>query len=255
MPPPSRRTSPRSPTNIAAYLWSIVAAEDLRLISRAEAKARLGPALATLDRLERAHGFFFNWYDTRTGERVRIWPGGSPVRPFLSTVDNGWLAAALMVVGNTWPEFRGVTDTLLAAMDFGFFYTPYDAADAVAHSLRWLSEANQADGFPAPEYVSIGHALVRIAREISGTKWTTTTGSAWIRFFMWLQPYLQADTGPQAVRSRSSHQEAAREPAAGPGTSRGVFDPAVPRDTAELDVFAVTGPRDDDEAWPLPAAD
>jgi len=122
-----------SPTNIAAYLWSIVAAEDLRIISRAEAKARLGPALATLDRLERAHGFFFNWYDTRTGERVRIWPGGSPVRPFLSTVDNGWLAAALMVVGNTWPEFRGVTDTLLAAMDFGFFYTPYDAADAVAH--------------------------------------------------------------------------------------------------------------------------
>ncbi len=122
-----------SPTNIAAYLWSIVAAEDLRLISRAEAGARLGPALATLDRLERAHGFFFNWYDTRTGERVRIWPGGSPVRPFLSTVDNGWLAAALMVVGNTRPEFRGATDTLLAAMDFGFFYTPYDAADAVAH--------------------------------------------------------------------------------------------------------------------------
>lgn len=83
------------------------------------------------------------------------------------------------------------------------------AADAVAHALRWLSEANQADGFPAPEYVSIGHALVRIAREISGTKWTTTTGSAWIRFFMWLQPHLQGG----GARRAAGRQEAARREA------------------------------------------
>ena len=43
-------------------------------------------------------------------------------------------------------------------------------ADAVAYSLRWLREANQADGFPESEYVSIGHALVRIAREMAGTE-------------------------------------------------------------------------------------
>lgn len=86
-------------------------------------------------------------------------------------------------------------------------------AETVAHSLRWLSEANQADGFPVSEYVSIGHALVRIAREISGTKWTTTTGSAWIRFFMWLQPHLQG-----GVRRPAAQPEAARREAA-PGTA------------------------------------
>src|ERR1700761_4398804 len=62
------------------------------------------------------------------------------------------------------------------------------AAEAAVPSLRWLSEANKADGFPQSEYVSIGHALVRIARDMAGTKWSTTTGSAWIRFFMWLPP-------------------------------------------------------------------
>jgi hypothetical protein len=122
-----------SPTNIAAYLWSTVAAEDLRLISRIEARQRLGRTVVGLARLERSHGFFFNWYNTRTEAKVLIWPGEVPVRPFLSTVDNGWLAAALMIVGNTWPEFRKITDALLAPMDFGFFYSPYDEANSVAN--------------------------------------------------------------------------------------------------------------------------
>jgi hypothetical protein len=64
--------------------------------------------------------------------------------------------------------------------------------DAVIMWMHWLGQKNQADGFPPSEYVRIGHALVWIAREMSGTRWSTTTGSAWIRFFMWLQPLLQA---------------------------------------------------------------
>ena len=40
---------------------------------------------------------FYNWYDPMTLEVLRIWPeNGSTVYPFLSSVDNGWLAAALM---------------------------------------------------------------------------------------------------------------------------------------------------------------
>jgi hypothetical protein len=88
------------------------------------------------------------------------------------------------------------------------------SAEAAVQSLYWLGEANQADGFPASEYVTVGHALVRIAREMSGIKWTTTTGSAWIRFFMWLQPYLQAGAGQQVVPRQTAYQEAARQEAA-----------------------------------------
>jgi hypothetical protein len=80
--------------------------------------------------------------------------------------------------------------------------------DAVITWMHWLGEMNQADGFPPSEYVRIGHALVWIAREMSGTKWSTTTGSAWIRFFMWLQPLLQTGAHrPAAPRQRASSEE------------------------------------------------
>ena len=78
------------------------------------------------------------------------------------------------------------------------------SADAAIQSLHWLGEANQADGFPSSEYVTVGHALVRIAREMSGLNWTTTTGSAWIRFFMWLRPHLLAGAQQQAARLQAA---------------------------------------------------
>ncbi len=73
----------------------------------------MGRTLATLVKLERSHGFFFNWYDPRDGATLKVWPGGGPVRPFLSTVDNGWLAVALMMVRNARPALREVADSLL----------------------------------------------------------------------------------------------------------------------------------------------
>jgi hypothetical protein len=122
-----------SPTNIAAYLWSTLAAEDLRLIPGDEAGRRIGRTLTAVAQLERSHGFFYNWYDPATGLPAQIWPGGGKVRPFLSVVDNGWLAASLILVGNSRPEFREATDTLLRPMNFGFFYDPFDPKDPVAH--------------------------------------------------------------------------------------------------------------------------
>jgi hypothetical protein len=86
-------------------------------------------------------------------------------------------------------------------------------AAAAIQSLHRLGEANEADGFPQSEYVSISHALVRIAREMSGTKWTTTTGSAWIRFYLWLQPHLRPDARQQPARqepARQDHEAASR---------------------------------------------
>jgi|GEM_PF-2672531 len=122
-----------SPTNIAAYLWSVIAAEDLHIISREDAGRRIERTLQSLGRVERSHGFFFNWYDAASGRRARVWPGGAALRPFLSSVDNGWLAVALIVVGNAKPELRGATDALLEPMNFGFFYDPYDPNDPIAH--------------------------------------------------------------------------------------------------------------------------
>jgi hypothetical protein len=124
------------------------------------------------------------------------------------------------------------------------------AADTIIQAVYWLAAANQADGFPPSQYVTLGHALVRTAREMSGTHWTTTTGSAWIRFFMWLQPYLQADSRQQAARQQDSHQQAAREQAvADTGGRHDGFDQAR-RPTVEVDVLNVADRSNGEGGYP-----
>jgi hypothetical protein len=114
-----------SPTNIASYIWSTLAARDMGIISRANARHRIARTIATLSRLERAHGQYYNWYNPDTGERLRIWPDdGSRVYGFLSTVDNGWLAAALMMVTKAVPESRLAAKAILRDMNFAFYYNP-----------------------------------------------------------------------------------------------------------------------------------
>src|SRR5438270_439565 len=66
---PSIKTTP---TNIASYLWSILAAERLKLITKAESTSRLAQTLGTLAKMERYHGFFLNDLDARTGTGLRI---------------------------------------------------------------------------------------------------------------------------------------------------------------------------------------
>jgi Putative glucoamylase/Protein of unknown function (DUF3131) len=121
------RSAYTSPTNIGGYLWSTVAARDIGLISRREATDRIRATLMTLSWLPHhtPSGMYYNWYDPHTGAVLRVWPeDGSPITPFLSSVDNGWLAAALLVVRGAVPEVRTQADAVLAPMDFGFYYNP-----------------------------------------------------------------------------------------------------------------------------------
>jgi len=114
-----------SPTNIGSYIWSALSARDLGIIKPDEARERIGVTLRTLATLERSHGQYYNWYDPDTGQRLRIWPAnGDPVYGFLSTVDNGWLAAALMMIEKAVPQLRDEAEAILADMDFGFYYDP-----------------------------------------------------------------------------------------------------------------------------------
>ncbi|MBB4908931.1 glucoamylase family protein [Actinophytocola algeriensis] len=124
---PATRSAYTSPTNIGSYLWSAIVAEDLGLISRRELVSRTKTTLSSLARLQRhlASGQYYNWYDPATLERLTTWPvDGSVVYPFASSVDNAWLAAALMVVRNAVPEARKQAQDLLTPMDFSFYYDP-----------------------------------------------------------------------------------------------------------------------------------
>jgi hypothetical protein len=119
------RSVQTSTTNLGAYLWSTVVAERLGIIGHADAVRRTDQTIGTLEGMERhsASGQFYNWYDHRTGAKLTAWPAtGAPLTPILSSVDNGWLAAALQVVSNTVPEVADRAAALYDSMDFGFYY-------------------------------------------------------------------------------------------------------------------------------------
>ncbi|NLP82952.1 DUF3131 domain-containing protein [Microbacterium sp. CFH 90308] len=128
-----------SPTNIGGYLWSTVTARDLGILSADEARDRMATTLATLGTLERngASGMFYNWYDPATGAKLTTWPdSGDAVHPFLSTVDNGWLAAALRIVREAEPSLAGQADALYDSMDFSAFFNPEGAPGLPAGTNR-----------------------------------------------------------------------------------------------------------------------
>ena len=111
------RSGYTSPTNIAGYLWSAVVARQLEIISRGECTRRLVQTLSTIDRMQHhvPSGMYYNWYDEASGDVLTTWPtDGARVYPFLSSVDNGWLGAALRVVINA-----DRTAAVLAAKIFG----------------------------------------------------------------------------------------------------------------------------------------
>ncbi|MEV6860011.1 glucoamylase family protein [Streptosporangium subroseum] len=136
---PGTRAKVTSPTNIATYLWSTLAARDSHLISRVAAQRRIAKTLGSVAKLQRhtPTGQFYNWYDPHTLQLVRTWPeDGSVVQPFLSSVDNGWLAAALMMVRSAVPEVSKQAETLLTGMDFESYYDPAAQPDAGTGLLR-----------------------------------------------------------------------------------------------------------------------
>ncbi len=88
--PPQGVAHRTSPTNIGLALTATLAAWDFGYIGVDAVIARTSRTLATLQKLPRHRGHFFNWYDTRTLE---------PLLPlYVSTVDSGNLAGHLITL-------------------------------------------------------------------------------------------------------------------------------------------------------------
>ena len=129
----SDRSGYTSPTNIGGYLWSAIVARELGIISSSECTARLTRTLTTLGSMEHHEpsGMFFNWYDPATGDTLHTWPeDGSHVEPFVSSVDSGWLGAALLVVKNSGGAAAPLAAALFDRMRWDAFY---DAGEIPGH--------------------------------------------------------------------------------------------------------------------------
>jgi cyclic beta-1,2-glucan synthetase len=104
-----------SPTNIGMSLLANLAAYDFGYISTGEFLRLAENTLATMEKLERYRGHFYNWYDTRTLK---------PLHPqYVSSVDSGNLAGSLLTLQAGLVElkdqpvlssnaFQGLQDTL-----------------------------------------------------------------------------------------------------------------------------------------------
>lgn len=87
-----------SPTNSGLALLSTLAAYDLGYVPLSQLAARVENAFDTLGDLERYRGHFLNWYDTRDL---------TPLEPrYVSTVDSGNLAGALLALSEAVPELQ-----------------------------------------------------------------------------------------------------------------------------------------------------
>ncbi len=82
-----------SPTNLGLYLLSTVAAYDFGWIGMTEAVGRLEATMATMNKLQRFRGHFYNWYDTKDLRPLEP--------PYISSVDSGNLAGHLVALANT----------------------------------------------------------------------------------------------------------------------------------------------------------
>jgi len=129
--PQSGKGQYTSASNIGVYLWAVVAANDLKLISRSTARSLVSATLDEVATIDRYQGLLYQWYDTTNGHRIRnpfdIDCAAEPTpKPdncyFLSAVDNGWYASGLIVVRQALPELRHQVDALLQPMNFGLFY-------------------------------------------------------------------------------------------------------------------------------------
>ena len=111
-----------SPTNLGLYLLSIVSARDFGWIGLTQAIERMEATLATMNRLARYRGHFYNWYDT--SNLAALEP------KYVSSVDSGNLAGHLIAIANACREWRqsavadgsrraGIADALALAAEQG----------------------------------------------------------------------------------------------------------------------------------------
>jgi cellobiose phosphorylase len=127
----ARRTSP---TNIGMALLANLSACDFGFINAGECLRLTENTLASMEKLERYRGHFYNWYDTRTLE---------PLRPqYISSVDSGNLAGSLLTLQAGLAElkdqpvfssqaFAGLRDTLEVLAEHLPAVPPPDLAEKI----------------------------------------------------------------------------------------------------------------------------
>ena len=182
---------------------------------------------------------FYNWYDPATCEKLTDLAGrtANPVYPFVSSVDNGWLATGLLVAARADDQVADAADAIRTKMDFGFYYDEAAGVRKDAAAARSAARSAAASGSSRRRAARSCRQLPRRGPRRSTTPATTTAPSTPSR------GWRRTSASPPA-RSRPSTTSApsapSRRPATGPGPRRS--RPASGPATSGVDVFEGTLP-------------
>jgi cyclic beta-1,2-glucan synthetase len=191
-----------SPTNLGLALLANLTAVDFGYSSVGNCLQRTRNTLATMARLERYRGHFFNWYETRRLETL--------LPKYISSVDSGNLAGHLLTLGPGLIEladrkilppevFAGLGDALGLAREL--------MANA-SGLARLEADLSQAPASLAGAWAVLERSLAQVAELTAGAA-GPPEGLAWLRTLeadcrahrdevVWLAPWLLLPPPPRA---------------------------------------------------------
>ncbi len=212
-----------SPTNIGMGLLATLAAHDLGFIETDALAQRIDASLGTIEGLERYQGHLLNWYDTESL---------APLAPrYVSTVDSGNLAAALMTLAEGLrrlglAELASRAASFAEGMRFAFLFEPqrrilsigYRLADEegpgrldlsyydlLASEARLASFVAIARGeLPQTHWFHLGRLVTSVDGMPTLLSWSGTA-------FEYLMPLLVMKSYPETLLSQSCRQAVRRQ--------------------------------------------
>jgi cyclic beta-1,2-glucan synthetase len=216
-----------SPTNIGLQLLATVSARDLGLIDAEGMTTRLERTFATMARMRRYRGHFYNWYDITSLELLEP--------HYISTVDSGNLAGHLLAlrqaclqVAQQEPELHGRLLALadeaygyVVQMDFRLLYEPGRKLFTIGYHPESFtpddsfydllaSEARLASFIAiARDDVPLEHWF-RLSRSLSRTAGSTTLVSWSGSMFEYLMPALVMRSLPHTLLAQTYYGVIAR---------------------------------------------
>jgi cyclic beta-1,2-glucan synthetase len=254
-----------SPTNIGMSLLATLAAHDFGFITTDALIASMDGTLTTVERLERHEGHLLNWYDTHT--LTPLFPA------YISTVDSGNFAAALLTLGSALPRLDGGANdklhaladratALFDAMDFRFLFEPQRQLFTIGYRLADAEQPGRQD----PSCYDLLASEARIASfvaiakgDVPQTHWfhlgrsvTTVHGApvllSWsATMFEYLMPNLLMRSFPNTLLDESSRMvvRKQREYAEGRsvpwGISESAYNVVDRHETYQYKAFGVPG--------------
>ncbi len=156
--PTTTIASRTSPTNIGMGLLANLAAYDFGYISVNQLLYLTENTLATMEKMERYHGHFYNWYETRT---LRL------LNPhYISSVDSGNLAGSLLTLQaglqelkhqplNNCKNLQGLGDTLTILLE----HLPTQLEKPIENKIKFLQEILHRQAFTTPQSAQAMHQI------------------------------------------------------------------------------------------------